>query len=104
MNGEETVTLLRTAGGGFDAYGDPVAGTVVEYAVAGCMVAPVTSTEPSDRGREGVVIGWTVYAPAGTVALHADRIRIRGVSCAVEGVSGDWGSGGVVINAALGVG
>lgn len=104
MNGEETVTLLRETGGGFDAYGDPISATTVRTDVTGCMVAPRPSTEPDARGREGVVIGWTVYAPAGTAALYTDNIEIRGVSCPVVGGIGDWGTGGVVINAALGVG
>lgn len=104
MNGEETVTLLRETGGGFDAYGDPIAVIATRIDVTGCMVAPATSTEPSTRGREGVVIGWTVYAPTGTVAYHTDRVEIRGVSCAIESNPADWGTGGVVINAALGQG
>jgi len=104
MNGEETVTLLRQSGGGFDAYGDPIPATTTRIDVPGCMVAPVSATESTDRGREGVVIGWTVYAPAGTVAYHTDRVEIRGVACAIESNPGDWGAAGVVINAALGQG
>lgn len=104
MTGEETITLLRETGGGYDKYGDPIPVIPARIPVPGCQVAPVVSTEPSDRGREGVVIGWTVYAPAGTVAYYTDKAEIRGVPCAIEGTPGDWGSGGVVINAALGVG
>jgi len=104
MNGEETVTILRDSPGGFDAYGDPVASTTARTDITGCLVAPTSSTEPSDRGREGVVIGWTVYAPTGTDARHTDRIEVRGVACLIEGEVGDWGTKGIVINATRGEG
>ncbi len=98
----ETVTLIRESPGGYDAYGDPIASTPTEMDVADVKVAPRTSStdgtgEPTERGSEGVVIGWALYAPPGTVAYYTDTVRVRGVVCRVEGEIADWPMG-VVIN------
>jgi len=93
----ETVTLIRESPGGVDAYGDPIASTFTEIPVADVKVAPRPSTEPTERGNEGVVIGWALYAPPGTIAYYTDKVRVRGVVCNVEGEIADWPMG-VVIN------
>ena len=93
----ETVTLIRESPGGTDDYGDPIASTPVEMDVANVKVAPRPSTEPTVRGDEGVVIGWALYAPPGTIAYYTDKVRVRGVVCRVEGEIADWPMG-VVIN------
>jgi hypothetical protein len=97
--GKETVTLLRDSPGGFDPYGDPITSTTTRTDTPGCLVAPTVSTEPTARGREGVVTGWTVYAVPGTDALFTDRVEIRGVVCRITGEVGDWQGHVVVINA-----
>jgi hypothetical protein len=104
ISGTETVTLLRESPGGFDAYGDPITSTTTRIDVDDCLVAPRTSTEPTERGREGVVTGWQVIAPDGTSALYTDGIEIRGVTCRIEGEVGNWPPMGVVINAVRAVG
>lgn len=93
----ETVTLIRESPGGFDSNGDPIASTFTEIAIADVEVAPRALTQPTERGDEGVIVGWSLYAPPGVIAYHTDQVRVRGVVCRVEGEVADWPMG-VVIN------
>lgn len=61
-----------------------------ELTITGCAVAPRDSTEDHNEGRQAVLIGFTVYAPAGTVVLPSDRLRIRGDDFEVDGEPGAW--------------
>lgn len=38
-----------------------------------------------------MIVGWTVYAPAGSIVRTTDRALIRGVECEITGQPGDWG-------------
>lgn len=86
----ETVTRLRSTsvtnryGGADKDWTDPD-----EVTIAGCAVAPRLEGEVTD-GREGVVIGWTVFAPADADVLATDRLRIRSVDHDVDGQPGEW--------------
>lgn len=97
----ETVTLIREFAG-FDKYGDPIPATPTEITLADVKVAPRAQGfgggfgESLDRGNEGVIIGWDLYAPAGTVSYYTDKVRVRGVVCRVEGEIADWPSGVVI--------
>jgi hypothetical protein len=84
------IVQVRPNPGGHDAYGDPVAGTVQRAIIEGAFVAPRQSTEPDDRGRAGVVVGLTLYAPHGTQIAPSDLIEVDGVSYHVEGEPGVW--------------
>lgn len=91
----ETVTILHVDPAGYDEYGDPNTSTQTETTVDGCAVAPRFSDvagfiETDQRGRAGVVIGYTVYAPPGTVVKRTDRMRVRGVEYDVDGEPGVW--------------
>lgn len=87
----ETVSIVHETPGGTDAYGDPIASTTTTTtAVPGCAFAPRASTEPTERGRQGVIIGGTIYLPAGTTIAHEDQVIVRGVTYDVEGEPGEW--------------
>jgi hypothetical protein len=92
----ETVRILRTgASPGRDARGQPLPGPDQSFDITGCVVTPRAET-PSVGGdqqqaRDTVIVGWTVYAPAGTVLRTTDKARIRGVVCDITGEPGDWG-------------
>lgn len=58
-----TVVVHRRTPGGHDVYGDPVASTYTVFELDGCLVAPRASTEQTDRGREGVVVGVDLFVP-----------------------------------------
>lgn len=106
---QETVVLVRAVPGGTDPYGDPIPSTTTRLDIKRCLVVPNQSVEPTDRGRSGVVTGWTVYAPTGTDARFTDQVEVRGVLCEVDGEVGDWRADplaptSVVINATRAVG
>lgn len=61
--------------------------------ITGCLVAPRTEGEDTANGREGVIVGLTVYAPAGADVLATDRVEIAGIVHTVEGQPGDWSGG-----------
>lgn len=86
----ETVTVLRAAAT-TDRYQNTVADWTdpVRTDVAGCMVAPRSSSEDND-GRTAMIVGLTVYLPAGTDLQPADRLEVRGVVYEVDGEPGDW--------------
>lgn len=73
----EPVTVVR--GGGFDAYGDPTDPTST-HVVEGCAWAPRTqgagpsSGSVDERGRQGVIVGLTFYAPYDADVIHTDRL------------------------------
>lgn len=86
----ETVTIVRKSPGGTDVYGDPITSTTTRIDLAGCGVAPRYSTEPTDRGRQGVIIGWSVYPPADAGILFTDQLEVGGVLYEVEGEPAEW--------------
>lgn len=91
----ETVTVLRGV-----PIEDPysAAETVLDWTVPGetpvpgCAVAPRESVEPEQVGRSSVIVGLTVFMPAGTAVTAADRLRIRGQVHEIVGEPGDWRS------------
>lgn len=103
----ESVVIVRNSGSGFNAEGDPIAGTETTTTITGCKVEVASSLEPTERGREGVVTDWTVYIRGQHPdVLRTDLIEIRGVRCTITGEVGDWRGtpGGTTINAKRGVG
>lgn len=88
-------TIIVKAGpGGYDPDGDPVAASGDDVTVTGCAVAPrrAGTEEINDRGRSGTIVGYTVYAPLGTVVTKDDLIEWDGVTYEVEGEPGIWSS------------
>lgn len=101
----ETVTIIRGAPGVVDEYGDPIAGQPPQrFDIEGCEVEPRitkpprTLAEPTLRGREPIIDGIIVYAPAGSPeVLYTDQCLVRGVLHEVLGVPGVWAGMGVEI-------
>lgn len=73
-----TITILRDTPGGFDEYGDPITSSTSRTDIAGCAIAPRYSNEPDTLGRNGVIVGLTIFAPYGSDILFTDRIEING--------------------------
>ncbi len=86
----KTITVVRSSPGGVDQYGDLVSGTTTSTAIAGCAVAPRYSSEPVERGRNGVIVGLSVYAPAGSDIRYTDAITIDSVSYRIDGEPASW--------------
>lgn len=53
-------------------------------------VAPRTSTEPREAGRDAVITGLTLYGPPGVDVLPSDRLEVRGHVWEVEGEPQVW--------------
>jgi hypothetical protein len=90
MNGfanGETVTVVRAGPPTEDEYGNSVPGEPTESDVAGCAVAPRSSSEDLEA-RDQVVVGLTVWMPSGTSVLPTDRMRVRSVLYDVDGEAG----------------
>lgn len=82
-------TVVRVRGLSTDEYGDPT-GTETRTTIEGCAFAPRTSGDVADRGRDGVIVGLTLYAPFGTDLLHTDKVEIDGVLYEADGEAGSW--------------
>lgn len=89
----ESVTRLR-APTTTDRYGGTIRDwdNAVEKALDGWSVAPRHEAEDHDNGRQGVLVGYTLYGPAGTDVLPSDRLVIRGATHEVDGETGVWTS------------
>lgn len=87
----ETVTRLR-ATTAEDRYGDDAAdwSNPDELDIDGCAVAPRDAEEDRPGGRQVVIAGFNVYAPADTEVLPTDRLRVRGDDHEVDGEPGVW--------------
>lgn len=97
MIGNATVTRLREAPGDLDEYGDPAPGTTTETVLDGAGVAPRSSEDITNRGRQGVIVGLSLYAPFGVDVVYTDRFRVEGLGSLdgtyeVDGEAGQWKS------------
>lgn len=93
----ETVTILRPGPPTQDRYGDDVPGPDVRIDVDGCKVAPRLRGDATEGGRQGVIVGTTVYFPAGTDVQATDRLEVRGELHTIEGDPGVWDQRGVEV-------
>jgi hypothetical protein len=87
----ETVTILRPGPStGVDRYGNDSPGPDTRIDVPGCLVAPRLSGDAVENGRQGVIVGTTVYFPKGTDVRATDRLEVRGEPHVIEGDPGWW--------------
>lgn len=83
------MTIIRVRKGGFDEYADRMAG-VSRESLDDAFTAPRVSNDISDRGRAGVIVGLSLFAPYGTDLVHTDQIEVDGVLYEVDGDPGQW--------------
>ncbi|MER7794903.1 hypothetical protein [Streptomyces sp. NPDC097640] len=105
----ETVTIVRPgAAAGYDEYGAGIPGPSEEIPVPGCGVAPrdgnAAGGNEQTQARDTVIIGLTLYAPAGTDLRPTDKVRVAGILYEVDGQAGVFrspftGSSGPVVAA-----
>lgn len=84
------MAIVRVRPQGEDQYGDPIEGESARTTIEGAYVAPRESSEPSERGRVGVIVGLTLFAPYDTDLLHTDQIEVDGTLYEIEGEPGQW--------------
>lgn len=92
MIGNARVYRIRKDPGSIDEYGDPVSSTETRVLLEGAGVAPRSSEDITDQGRQGVIVGLSLYLPFGTDFLHTDQAEVDGVVYDVEGEPGSWKS------------
>lgn len=90
-----TATVTRGATPGKDKYGDPVGGPISTRTIEDCAYAPRLADELDDRGRDGQVVGYTLYCPVGSDIRRADHVVINapeftGMTFTVEGAPAIW--------------
>lgn len=89
------VTVTRLRGTKVD---DGYGGTRVDWTnpdrltIRGCAMAPLVEDELVARGRQGVVDGWTLYAPYGSDVDFEDRVETPHGTFEVNGTPGHWRS------------
>jgi hypothetical protein len=88
-----TIGVKRYADGAVDRHNNPTKTwlTAVDVEVYG--IAPTSSDEPFEAGRNAVVTGLTVLAPVGTVIGPKDRVVIDSEEYEVDGEIADWSKG-----------
>lgn len=85
-------TVVRIRPLGFDDYGDPVEGDPNRLTLDNCAVAPRSSSDITERGRQGVIVGLSLFAPYGSDVIHSDLLEVDGVLYEVDGEAGPWKS------------
>ena len=53
-------------------------------------IAPRQADTTEQNGRQGIIVGLTLYLPADSDVLTTDRLEVRDVTYDVEGEPGDW--------------
>ena len=84
------VVRVRPNPGGVDKYGDRIPGDASRLELDGCGVAPRYSNDLNEPGRNGVMIGLTVFAPFNTDIVNGDQVEIDGALYDIEGDVGAW--------------
>jgi hypothetical protein len=85
-------TVVRVRPLGYDDNGDPIAGEPNRLAIDGCAVAPRSTSDITDRGRHGVIVGLSLFTPYGADIVHSDLLEVDGVTYEVDGEAGPWKS------------
>ena len=85
-------TAVRIRPPGVDEYGDPVDDDADRLTIEGASVAPRSTSDITERGRFGVIVGLSLFAPYGTDIVHGDQVEVDGVLYEVDGDAGPWKS------------
>lgn len=90
-----TVVRVRSTTTGTDSLGDPIT-TEARVTLADCIVAPrsgfagSSSGDITERARQGVIVGLSLYAPFDADVVHTDQLEVDGVLYEVDGEAGRW--------------
>lgn len=88
-----TIGIKRHQTGATDAHGNKVESWAAPIYVGVYSIAPAMSNEPFEAGRELVITGLTVLAPATVEIDRRDIVVIDGEDYTVEGEAGNWNQG-----------
>lgn len=76
----ETITRTRRSPGGYDRYGDPIESTADTIKIQVGAIAPGTSKEYAEHGRDGETIEHTLYFRRAVDIADGDEIEVRGAT------------------------
>lgn len=93
MQAQHVISVMRYVSGETDAHGNEVEAWSQPISVKVYSIAPTTTAEPFQAGREAVVTGLQVLAPKGTEIGPYDRVLVNGDEYTVEGDIADWSFG-----------
>lgn len=82
-------TIVRLRGATTDVDGDP-SGSATSETLTGCFVAPRTSSDVDAPGRNGAVIGLSLYGPLDTDLVRTDQVQVDGITYQIIGDVGLW--------------
>jgi hypothetical protein len=90
--GNASITVLRRTLTP-DRYGDlQPTGEATRTVITGCLVSPRSSADLTSPGRQGVLIGLSVIAPASADILSDDQVEVDGALFDISGDIGRWRS------------
>jgi hypothetical protein len=84
-----TARIVRVRKSGYDEHGDPIDGTA-RRTLDHAFIAPRTTADLDGRGRHGVTVGVSLFAPYGTDLVHTDQVEIDGELFDVDGEVAQW--------------
>lgn len=84
------MAIVRIRPPGYDDNGDPIETVPTRREICDAFTAPRVSSDITDRGRAGVIVGLSLFAPYGTDLLHTDQVEVDGVLYDVDGEAGQW--------------
>lgn len=91
--GADNVTVRRSTTGGVDAYGNDTV-TTANLTISGCLITPRGSGGEDTAGRDQVITGVSLFAPATPQILATDTVELPdGFTYQVEGEPGRWSAG-----------
>lgn len=86
-----SIVLLRPNPVGKDEYGDPLDDDgPTRITLENAFVAPRMSNDIDGRGRDGVVVGLTLYTGYGADVRRTDLVEVDGTEYRIDGDRGDW--------------
>lgn len=88
------MAVVRIRPPGRDEYGDLVDDddTYADLEIPEAFTAPRTSGDTDGPGRDGAVVGLTLYLPAWADVVRTDLIEVDGVRYRIDGDLADWTS------------
>lgn len=87
--GNGVIVRVRRPQTGIDINGDPIYGPTERLTLVGAFTAPRTTAD-INSGRQGVIIGLTLFAAHEYDIEHLDEIEVDGVLYAMDGDPGYW--------------
>ena len=74
----EIITILRYSSTELTPYGDLPTPVITRIDISNAGIAPRMSNESTNRGRQGLTVGYSLYLPYGTDLRFNDKVELFG--------------------------